>query len=189
MEFMDYFVIFVLVVILYFYVKKYYGEVEQVKSEKDNKKYLVRKLPDSKKAAEILATLCADSTKLIKHMMAKYPDNEAVKRLYDNFSPDDISEGSPDSGYTSYSINKTSIVLCLRQKDEKNTFADMNVIRYVLYHELAHLMTESVGHTKEFWDNFKFLLGEAVEIGVYTKIDYATNPMQYCGIRVSSSVI
>ena len=189
MEFMDYFVIFVLIVIIYFYVKKYYGEVEHVQSNLDNKKYLVRKLPDSKQAAEMLAALCADSTKLIKHMMAKYPDNEPVKRLYNNFSPDDVSEGSPDSGYTSYSVNKTSIVLCLRQKDEKNTFADMNVIRYVLYHELAHLMTESVGHTKEFWDNFKFLLNEAVAIGVYKKVDYAAQPMQYCGIQVSSSII
>ncbi len=189
MEFMDFFVIFVLIVIIYFYIKKYYGEVENKESVVDHKSYLVRKLPDSQKAADILAALSTDSTKLINHMMAKYPDNKNVQRLYKNFSADDISEGSPESGYTSYSINKTSIVLCLRQKDDKNTFADMNVIRYVLFHELSHLMTESVGHTKEFWDNFKFLLTEAVAIGVYTKVDYSAHPSDYCGIKVTSSVI
>ncbi len=189
MEFLDFFVLFVLAVIVYFYLKKYYGEVEYVVSKIDGKRYLVRKLPDSQKAADLLAELCANSATLIKHLVAKYPDNSSAQRLYTNFDSNDISEGSPESGYTSYSINKSSIILCLRQKDVKNTFADKNVIRYVLYHELAHLMTESIGHTKEFWDNFKFLLEEAIEIGVYEKIDFNANPQPYCGIKVTSSVI
>lgn len=178
-----------LVLIGFFYVKKYYGEVEYIKSNINNETYLVRRLPDSRQAADLLANLSNDCAALIKHLVAKYPDNEDVHRLYANFSPKDISEGSPESGYTSYSVNKSTIVLCLRQKDKQNTFADRNVIRYVLYHELAHLMTASVGHTKEFWDNFKFILKEAVEIDVYKKIDYAADPMPYCGIKVTSSVI
>ena len=50
-------------------------------------------------------------------------------------------------------------------------------------------MTESIGHTKEFWDNFKFLLEEAIDVGVYEKIDFNANPQPYCGIKVTSSVI
>ena len=189
MEFMDYFVLFVLIIIVYFYVKKYYGEVEHKTSSVNGKTYLVRKLSDSQKAADMLGQLAGDCTTLIKHLMAKYPDNEDVQRLYKNFSADDLSEGSPESGYTSYSVNKSAIILCLRQKDEKQSFADMNVIRYVLYHELAHLMTETVGHDAAFWANFKFILKEAVDIGVYVKQDYAETPMPYCGIKVTNSVI
>ena len=33
-------------------------------------------------------------------------------------------------------------------------------------------MTESVGHKKEFWENFKFLLENAVDMGIYKAEDY-----------------
>ena len=186
LDFLVYFVIFILVLIVFFYIKKYYGEVEYVTYK--GKTFLVRKLPDSQKAAEYLYSMGEDCSTLIKHLLAKYPDNEDVHRLYSNYSPKDMSEGTAESGYTSYSLNKSTIVLCLRQK-ENNNFADRNVVRYVLYHELAHLMTSNVGHTKEFWENFKFILREAVEIGVYEKIDFNNNPMPYCGIKITSSVI
>lgn len=188
MDFMDYFVLFILAVIVFFFIKNYYGEVEYVTSKVDGKRYLVRKMPNSQKAADMLAELIQDSNKLVQHMLAKYRDYPETMRLYENFNKNDITEGSPDSGYTSYSINKSSIVLCLRQKDS-NEFANKNVVRYVLYHELAHLMTASIGHTKEFWDNFKFLLQEAIAIGVYEKQDFNNNPQPYCGIRITSSVI
>ena len=34
---------------------------------------------------------------------------------------------------------------------------------FVTLHELAHVMTVSVGHTEEFWTNFKFLLTKSVD--------------------------
>jgi len=172
--FLDYFVLFIGIIILFLYIKSYYGEVEYVKSKKDNQYYLVRKLPDKENAANLLSQLGDELDKLVKHMMAKYPDNKDVKRLYANFNKNNISEGSPDSSYTSYSVNKgEKIVLCVRQKDEKNSFVDKNVLMYVSVHELAHLMTEEIGHTTTFWTNFKFLLTEAVSIGIYKKVDYA----------------
>lgn len=188
--FMDYFVLFLGVVLLFLYIRGFYGEVEYVKSTKDKQFYLVRKLPDKGQAAEMLASLADNLDKLVKHMYSKYPDNPDVKRLYGNFDKANISEGSPDSNYTSYSVNKgEKIVLCIRQKDETNSFVEKNVLLYVSIHELGHLMTEEVGHTPTFWDNFKFLLREAVDIGIYEKVDYAKQPADFCGIKVSSSVI
>jgi|UniRef100_A0A6C0BFT3 predicted metal-dependent hydrolase len=188
--FLDYFVLFIGIIILFLYIKSYYGEVEYVKSKKDNQYYLVRKLPDKENAANLLSQLGDELDKLVKHMMAKYPDNKDVKRLYANFNKNNISEGSPDSSYTSYSVNKgEKIVLCVRQKDEKNSFVDKNVLMYVSVHELAHLMTEEIGHTTTFWTNFKFLLTEAVSIGIYKKVDYAKSPAPFCGIKISSSII
>ena len=43
---------------------------------------------------------------------------------------------------------------------------------FVAIHEIAHIMTLSVGHTEEFWNNFKFLLENAVELNIYTPVDY-----------------
>jgi hypothetical protein len=189
-SFLDFFIIFVIIIILFFYIKSYYAEVIYVKSKIDGRNYLVRKLPDRQAAADYLASVNADLQKLVKHVTAKYPDEPRIKRLFENFNPDNISEGSPSSGYTSYSVNKGErIVLCIRQKDAEDSFVDRNVLSYVYFHELNHLATLSVGHDQEFWDNFKFLLNEAMSLGLYKKVDFANNPQPYCGISITSSIV
>lgn len=189
MQFLEYFVIIIFVVIVFLYLKRYYGEIEYVKTGVDNKTYLVRKLKDKQKAADLLAAINKDCQALIAALQKKHPDNRDVKRLAANYNPENISEGSAESGYTSYSVNKgEKIILCLRQKDT-NEFVDKNVILYVTIHELAHLMTDEVGHTTKFWDNFKFILEEAVAAGIYKKVDYKKEPVKYCGIKITSSII
>jgi hypothetical protein len=69
------------------------------------------------------------------------------------------------------------------------SFVEKNVIIYPFVHELGHLMTSEIGHTPLFWKNFKFILQEAVDIGVYSKIDFKNNPTDYCSIKITSSVI
>lgn len=189
MSFLEYFIIIMMIIIAVFYVKNHYGEVDYVKSTVDGRHYLVRKLRDRQKAADFLARMNQDINTLIKHLMSTYPEDPNIRRLYKNYNPESISEGSSDSGYTSYSVNKgEKIILCLRQKGS-NEFVDKNVVMYVTVHELAHLMTEEVGHTESFWDNFRFILTEAVKIGLYKKVDYSKEPAKYCGIRITSSVI
>ena len=189
MSFVEYFIILMMIIIVIFYIKKHYGEVEYMTAHTDGINYLVRRLPDSQQAADMLGSINNDLKKLVKHLMSKYPTNPDIRRLYENYNPQSVSEGSSDSGYTSYSINKgEKIILCLRQKDD-NSFVDKNVVMYVTIHELAHLMTEEIGHTPKFWDNFRFILKEAVDIGLYTVVDYSKSPQDYCGIKISSSVI
>jgi hypothetical protein len=123
-------------------------------------------------------------------MKKKYPDDEAVERMNKKFNPDNMTEAGKNNQYTSYSINKgEKIVFCIRQKNKTEDFVDENTIAFVAIHELAHIMTKSVGHTEEFWDNFKRLLKEAVAIGVYTRENYTKNPVQYCGMTISESPI
>lgn len=189
MSFLEYFVIFIMIVIVVFYIKQHYGEIEYVKSKIDERRYLVRKLSDKQKAADYLADINKDCMMLIKHLKKKYASNVDIQRLAKNYNPDNVSEGSSDSGYTSYSINKgEKIILCIRQKDT-NELVDKNVVMYVTIHELAHLMTDEIGHTPKFWDNFKFILTEAVDIGLYKKVNYSKEPVKYCGIKITSSVI
>jgi len=190
MRFIEFFLSFMIIVILFLYLKNHYAEVTYVKSSLDGEMYLVRRLPDKEKAADILAKLAADMEKLIKHLVAKYPDNKDVKRLYGNFNKRHISEGSPESNYTSYSVDKGKrLVFCIRQKNSSNTFVEYNTLLYVCIHELAHCALTDIGHTPNFWETFRFLLKEAVDIGLYKKIDYAQNPAEFCGIKITSSVI
>lgn len=187
-SFVEFFVLFIMTVILIMYIQNHYGEVEYVKSSVDSRMYLVQKLSDKQEAADYLASVNQGLSSLVRHTLAKYPSNQDSQRLFKNFNPDSISEGSIESGYTSYSVNKgEKIILCIRQKDR--SFVEKNVIYYVAIHELAHLMTSEVGHTDTFWQNFKFLLKEAIEIGIYKKVNFSASPQDYCGIKITNSII
>ena len=164
------------------------NEVIYVKSNLDNNEYLVRNLEDKEVAANMLATLRLKLEKICDIMKTRYPDDESVKRMNERFNSDNITEAGKNNQYTSYSVNKgEKIVFCIRQKDDKESIVDENTLTFVSIHELAHIMTKSVGHTPEFWDNFKRLLKESVDNNLYTKENYSQNPKEYCGIKVSDS--
>ena len=164
------------------------NEVMYVKSSVDNNEYLVRNLNDKNEAANILAMLRMKLEKICEIMKKKYPVDESVLRMNEKFNADNITESGKSNQYTSYSVNKgEKIVFWIRQKDETESLVDENTLTFVAIHELAHIMTKSVGHTPEFWANFKRLLKEAVENKLYQKENYSNNPKEYCGIKVSDS--
>jgi predicted metal-dependent hydrolase len=180
----------IIVVISVFYIQKVYLEVSYVISTVDGEKYLVRNSEGKQTAANILARLNSKIEKLIKHLLEKYPQDARVIRLSKNYKRENISEGTESSNYTSYSVNKgEKIIFCVRERDKSGDFVSENVLMYVATHELGHLMTEEVGHTDTFWSNFKMLLEEAININVYTHVDYSKSPTTYCGINIKSSII
>ena len=84
------------------------------------------------------------------------------KRLVKRYNPSKIVEILPTSKYTAYSEDKgKKIALCATVKKNGTNLIDENTLMYVTLHELSHIMTKSVGHTKEFWDNFKYLIIES----------------------------
>ena len=153
-------------------------------SKIDDRKYLVRKLKDSKDAANKLAELNGHIFKIIDHCQTTKKEN--IKLLKENYNPDTLSETIPGSKYTSYSVNKgEEIAICIRNKD--NTFMNINTILFVTIHELAHVMTLSTGHTKEFWNNMKYLLEEAEKINLYKPVNYNKYNESYCGMTINST--
>ena len=187
-KFLIFITCFVLIVSGFVYYDGKNNEVEYLKSDVDNNTYLVRKMPDAQNAADLLATIRQKLTKICKYCLVEYPKNKAVIRLNNKFNPNNISETGKNSKYTSYSVNKgEKIVLCLRSRDGKDKLIDENTLTFVSVHELAHIMTKSVGHTDEFWKNFKFLLETAIKLKLYEKENYELNPKPYCGITVSDS--
>lgn len=172
------------------YYEGFTNDVEYVKSNQDHRSYLVRNLPDKTSAADLLSLIRGRLIKFVKYMKKKYPEDDRIIRLAKNFNPDQISESTPDSKYTSYSVNKgEKIVFCVRQRNDKNELVDLNTMMFVSIHELAHLMTISIGHTKEFWENMKFLLKEALskEIRLYSYQPFHEDPKPYCGTMITDT--
>lgn len=164
------------------------GEVEYVKSTVDGKEYLVRSLPDKLQAANLLAMITAKLQQVIKHLEIVAKDDERTARIIQNFNPNVISEGSENAKYTSYSVNKgEKIVFCLRSRDNSNRLMDLNTMTFVALHELAHVGSETIGHDEIFWNNFKWLLEHAIKVGIYQDQDFQSNPVEYCGIKITDS--
>ena len=180
-------IILVLTIIFFYclYLYDYYSKIDTVISTFDNKTYEVQKKHDSEDAANLIAKIREKVMVLVEHLKSAYPSDQRTDRIIKNFRPDKIKEGMQKPGVTSYSINKgEQIVLCLRTNNE---LMDINTMMFVILHELAHIATISVGHTDEFWENFKWILEEAINIGIYTKQDFKKEPVEYCGMDITSS--
>lgn len=183
-----YVIIAIISISLVLQYENFTNEVTYTKSDIDGKEYLVRNLPDRKEASNLLANTKKRCVHLVRFISLKYPDNPAVNRLLLKYNPDNITESSKNSKYTSYSVNKgEKIVFCIRSRDNKEQLVNQNVLMFVALHELAHVMTKSIGHTEEFWDNFKFLLKEAIMARVYKHHDFRKKPVKYCGTEITDT--
>jgi hypothetical protein len=158
-----------------------------VTSSVDGRTYTVRKLPDKLDAANKLAHISASLTKLVEYVYKNDKSREGVQQLKDKFNSRNITENTPGGQYTAYSVNKgEQLAICLRNIKD-NTFINDNLIYFVSIHEMAHVMTDEVGHTPKFWDNMAYLLGQANQLGFYTPEDYKKNPQMYCGQEINST--
>ena len=158
-------------------------------SDVNGKKYCVRDRKDKEAAADLLAEVSNRLKKLVNYLKIQYPDDIRTLRLKKKFNPRVIVETLPTSEYQAYSENKgEKLAFCLnKDKDNNNKLIDINTLMYVALHELAHICSQSIGHTPEFWTNFKWLLINAKEIKIYNPIDYKKNNKGYCGMTISDN--
>jgi hypothetical protein len=157
-------------------------------SEIDGKKYCVRERAKLTLAADRLAVVNQKMDKIVKHCKDNFPDRENVKRLVAGYNPKQVNETLPTSEYTAYSQNKgEKLAFCLNTEKEGGSLIDPNTLTFVALHELSHIATKSVGHTDEFWNNFRFILGEAGKIQIYNQIDYKKKPARYCGMDITDN--
>jgi hypothetical protein len=185
-DFTSFFISSILLATLYIHMENKYKDVEYVVSKVDNKKYLVQNLQDKQDAADLIANVRKNLLTLMQELKNKNHNNIDINRMIDNFNPDNIMESTKDNKYTSYSVNKgEKTVYCVRSRDEKNKLVQLNTIMFVALHELGHTMTKSVGHTKEFWDNFRILLRNAIKLGIYKRVNYNETPVEYCGTKIT----
>ena len=115
--------------------------------------------------------------------------DQEIIRLKEGFNPKKIQETLPTSEFTAYSENKgEKLAFCLdKNKGGQGGLIDLNTLMFVAIHELAHVASVSIGHTEEFWTNFKFLLQAAEKINIYKPVDYKKNPKEYCGMSITDN--
>jgi predicted metal-dependent hydrolase len=187
-ELIKFIITFVLLLTMYLFIDRKQSGLIYVKSTLDNNVYLVRNVEDKQNAANLMSSIRQKLDKLIEFLCKKYPNDERCFRLKRKFNPNNIEESESGSKFTSFSVNKgEKIVFCIRSKDKYANLEDENLIIFVALHELGHIMTKSIGHTKEFWDNFRFLLKESIKIGIYIRHDFKNKPEKYCGTLITDT--
>ena len=152
--------------------------------------YMVQNLPDKEEAASRMGEL-QNKIETLLNFYRNDPSamgDPRVKVMVDRFNPHNMVENDMRDDSTSYSENKgEKIVVCLRDKTDGLPFVDMNTVTFVVLHEMAHLMTTTIGHTPEFWTNFRRILQDSIQCGIYQEVNYTKNPTPYCGITITDS--
>jgi hypothetical protein len=176
-------------IVAYVCISSYNPSLIYVKSSLDNRTYIVRNLLDKQEAADTLAKVRRRMEELVERFKEKFGRKDArVNLMASRFNSNEIREAIPRKNQTSYSINKGErVVICLRSRDKQETLVDVNTLVFVAFHEMAHIMTISIGHKTEFWENFRFILAHAIEWKLYDPVDYKKTPKPYCGIKISES--
>jgi hypothetical protein len=181
-------IFFIIIISLKIYKDSDSFNLKCIVSTVDGNKYCVRERSKLQIAADKLARTTSNLKKLVEHAKEKFPDRSNVQRLVKGFNPSKVVETLPTSEYTAYSENKgEKLAFCLDEEKNKNNLIDDNTLMFVGIHEISHIATESVGHTDEFWKNFKFLLEEAVKIKIYAPEDYKKKPKKYCGMKITDN--
>ena len=181
-------ILLILVISIRIYNDSDYLNLKCIISDVDGKRYCVRERNKLNLAADRLAKVNNRMSKVVNHVFAKYPERGNVKRLKKGYNPKKIYETLPTSEYTAYSQNKgEKLAFCLDTEKSGGKLIDLNTLTFVALHELSHVASKSTGHTEEFWKNFKFILEEATEIGVYVPEDYKKESKRYCGTNITDN--
>ena len=183
-----YFIIFYFVVYIYTddsSVLQYStNEIETFLSH--GKRVHVLKAPNSSEKTKVLARLVRDMNRVVEWcVLYKYPNEQDSIRLKHNWLKLDIHE-TTFKDHVAYVVDKNKdFKLCVTTPNGEHE--NENTMRFVVLHEMAHMMSSSYGHNIEFNNHFINLLRVAVHLNVYTPEMSSLNPVTYCGTTVSSS--
>jgi hypothetical protein len=182
------FIAFVLFICLRIYYESDAFQLKCVIASEDGNRYCVREREKLGLAANLLAQVTQKMKEMVDFMGKTQPNDPRTIRLIKGFNPKKISETLPTSELTAYSENKGErIAFCLNTTKHGNNLIDINTLTFVALHELSHIMTESIGHKQEFWENFKFTLENAKKAGIYNPVDYKKQPKEYCGMTINDN--
>jgi hypothetical protein len=176
---------FILVVCLKIYSESDAYNLKCIISSVDGNRYCVRDRQKLELAADLLAKVTNKCKSLVAYMKEKHPTDPRVIKLVKGFNPKSINETLPTSELTAYSENKgEKLAFCLNTTKTGDKLIDIDTLTFVAIHELSHIMTTSIGHKQDFWQNFKYLLENAKAANIYQPIDYKKEPREYCGMKI-----
>ena len=176
---------FILIVCLKIYSESDAYNLKCIISSVDGNRYCVRDRQKLELAADLLAKVTQKCKLLVEYMKEKHPTDPRVIKLVKGFNPKSINETLPTSELTAYSENKgEKLAFCLNTTKTGDKLIDIDTLTFVAIHELSHIMTTSIGHKQDFWQNFKFLLENAKAANIYQPVNYKKEPKEYCGMTI-----
>jgi len=104
-----------------------------------------------------------------------------------------INRLNPDYLYTSdstYTINKKYIYVCTKLDSNFSYEENYKIILFTILHEVGHIMTPSIGHDQNFWQNFGVLINHAKTLGLYdTPMEQILENRDYnhCGLTIDKT--
>ncbi len=189
--------ILIAVIIIFIYIFLFYNKknVVLVTGSDNFTQFLVYNDEQKNESAKLLEIITNNMFKIKDYLyqnIEKFPEmKDYIKQLNRNLNKERtlIYENDPKSELTSFSVNKgEEIALCLKSK-KTGSMHNINLMMYVTIHEMAHIACPEIGHGDLFKKIFKFLCEQSIVIGVYKYDDYENNPIEYCGMMLSSSII
>jgi predicted metal-dependent hydrolase len=182
------FLIFILFFCLIIYYQSDAFDLKCIIASRDGNKYCVREREKMELAANLLADVTQKMKDVVEYLKQKQPEDPRTQRLIKGFNPKKINETLPTSELTAYSENKgEKLAFCLNTSKNSSKLIDINTLTFVALHELSHIATVSIGHKQEFWENFKWILQNAKEAGIYSPIDYKKYPQKYCDMTINDN--
>lgn len=185
--------IILLILLIYYFYKLSKSEAIYVKSDLDDKEYLVQNLEDKEEATYMLSIIYKRILMLRDHFLNNMDNYQEYKQYLKQFCERInnlvLQENAPDGRYTSYTVNKgDEIALCLRSR-KTGKLHDLNLIMYVVLHELAHVACPEIDHTELFKKIFIFFLKIAISLKIYKKVNYQLDPHEYCGLTINENLL
>jgi len=203
--------IFIVVILfLYFLYKTVFDGTSYFSSNVFNKQFEVR--GNTSVIKQIKSNLLGDVYDRLETLVnilrndQTLNSNVPVQRLITNWDKGIILKetGNMESD-AAYVINKQYMSICLvnfcdtTKCNNINSIENLNLLAYVGIHELAHIMSEEIGHSTEFRTNFRFLLEYAKNINYYDEIlkrniklyidlNQLPTPDNFCGVSVVNTI-
>ena len=185
--------IMIIIIYIYFFLnKKNFVSIES----NTGTRYMVYNDNLNKDKANLLSIIVKQMC-ILKNYLIKNIDTEELKdykvyinNLNLNFNEERtiIYETDPTSDLTSYSVNKgEELSICLKSKTS-GQLHNINILMYVVIHEMSHFACPEIGHGELFQKIFKKFIEVAIKINIYNYDDYINQPIEYCGMILSSSV-
>jgi hypothetical protein len=183
---------FVIVIALFLIYEFYWKERNMVVVELEGYSYKVYgNYDDCYHAAVILHRCNKFLMEFMRHLRRKYTIHEAGRaresaaRILLNYNPERLIESVASGKDTAYTINKGERMhMCVRSADD-GSLHDLELCKFVMLHELAHIANEKWGHGPDYWETFKWVLHVAYTSGIYTPVDYKRAPQRWCSLNVN----
>ena len=184
--------IIILIYIFFFLNKKNFVSIES----NTGTKFSVYDDVYKKEKANLLSDIVKNMYILKNYLIKNINSDELkeyslyIQQLNRNFNENrtNVHETDPTSNLTSYSVNKgEELSVCLKSKNSEHLH-NINLLMYVIIHEMSHFACPEIGHGPLFQKIFKKFIDTSIILNIYSYDAYTSKPIAYCGMILSSSV-